>query len=410
MMSNIQVLIELETPNTGATLHAVEPAEVVRRIVDRYSLVAADAQKQIAWWSEPTEFGIVYSDSSAIEHIITNLVDNTVRYAEGYVEIGLTRDETHFYIRVWDDGPGIASRYLPYLFDRGLDARGSPPRGAHQFRPGPLHRLHFSQALRRRPGRGQRRRPRPRPSHRLYPHLAPQRRGPTQQRRRAAGAGGMKAPNHPTGPGRQRPRPAKAANPTPAAAPAHVPALLLALLVLALGLATACVRPLPRPDTAQPANPAETAAPATPSRPMAQAQPTATPTVAPTAAPIPTSTPTATPAPTVTPTVAPTPPPTATPPATPTATPTPTVTPTAAPTPTPPPTITPTPENQPLLEILTPLDRSVVRQDSVNIQGVTEIGGSVSVRGQVVAAGQGGRFQAYRPRLSRRQQHRRYRY
>ena len=53
MMSNIQVLIELETPNTGATLHAVEPAEVVRRIVDRYSLVAADAQKQITWWSEP---------------------------------------------------------------------------------------------------------------------------------------------------------------------------------------------------------------------------------------------------------------------------------------------------------------------------------------------------------------------
>ncbi len=119
MMSNIQVLIELETPNTGATLHAVEPAEVVRRIVDRYSLVAADAQKQITWWSEPTEFGIVYCDSSAIEHIVTNLVDNTVRYAEGHVEIGLTRDEANFHISVGDDGPGIAARYLPYLFDRG---------------------------------------------------------------------------------------------------------------------------------------------------------------------------------------------------------------------------------------------------------------------------------------------------
>ena len=119
MMSNIQVLIELETPNTGEHLHAVEPAEVVRRIVDRYSLVAGDANKQIVWWSEPTEFGIVYCDSSAVEHIVTNLVDNTVRYAESFAEIGLTRDEQNFYIRVWDDGPGIASRYLPYLFDRG---------------------------------------------------------------------------------------------------------------------------------------------------------------------------------------------------------------------------------------------------------------------------------------------------
>ncbi len=119
MMSNMQVLIELETPNTGENLHAVEPAEVVRRIVDRYSLVVADANKHIVWWSEPTDFGIVYSDSSAIEHIVTNLVDNTVRYAESFAEIGLTRDDANFYIRVWDDGPGIAARYLPYLFDRG---------------------------------------------------------------------------------------------------------------------------------------------------------------------------------------------------------------------------------------------------------------------------------------------------
>ncbi len=119
MMSNIQVLIELETPNTGESLHAVEPAEVVRRIIDRYSLVAADAHKQIVWWSEPADFGIVYCDSSAIEHIVANLVDNTVRYAESAAEISLTRDEENFYIRVWDDGPGIASRYLPYLFDRG---------------------------------------------------------------------------------------------------------------------------------------------------------------------------------------------------------------------------------------------------------------------------------------------------
>ena len=119
MMSNMQVLIELETPITGENLHAVEPVEVVRRIVDRYGLVAADASKQIVWWSEPTDFGIVYSDSSAIEHIVTNLVDNTVRYAESFAEIGLTRDESNFHIRVWDDGPGIAARYLPYLFDRG---------------------------------------------------------------------------------------------------------------------------------------------------------------------------------------------------------------------------------------------------------------------------------------------------
>ncbi len=119
MMSNMQVLIELETPNKGETLHAVEPAEVIRRIVDRYSLMVNDAHKSLIWWTEPTDFGMVYCDGSAIEHIVTNLVDNTIRYAENLTEISLTRDDRNFYIRVWDDGPGIASRYLPYLFDRG---------------------------------------------------------------------------------------------------------------------------------------------------------------------------------------------------------------------------------------------------------------------------------------------------
>ena len=119
MMSNIQVLIQLEAgPATGRD-HAVEPAEVVRKIVERYNAIAGETDKQITWWSEPAEFGIVYSDSSAIEHIVTNLVDNAVRFASAQVEVRLTRNPTHFFVRVWDDGPGIAPQHVQHLFDRG---------------------------------------------------------------------------------------------------------------------------------------------------------------------------------------------------------------------------------------------------------------------------------------------------
>ena len=62
MLSNIQVLVHLEAPDVETGPRAVEPSEVVRRIVDRYSAVAADANKEITWWSEPAEFGIVHSD------------------------------------------------------------------------------------------------------------------------------------------------------------------------------------------------------------------------------------------------------------------------------------------------------------------------------------------------------------
>ena len=119
MMSNIQVLIQLESPDYDEELQPVEPTEVIRRIADLYTAVAAEAGKEITWWSEPSELGLVYANSSAIEHIVTNLVDNAVRYAGTHVEVKLTKNPTHFFVRVWDDGPGIGQQYLQHLFDRG---------------------------------------------------------------------------------------------------------------------------------------------------------------------------------------------------------------------------------------------------------------------------------------------------
>ena len=119
MLSNMQVLVQMEGPSGGLATQPVEASSVVRKIVDRYAGIAADANKEITWWAEPGEFGIVYSDSSIIEHIVTNLVDNAVRFAEAHIEIKLTKNPTHFFIRVWDDGPGIPAQYQRHIFDRG---------------------------------------------------------------------------------------------------------------------------------------------------------------------------------------------------------------------------------------------------------------------------------------------------
>ena len=119
MMSNVQVLVQMEAPTATMDIQPVEPSELIRKIVDRYTFVASAEQKEITWWAEPSEFGIVYCDSSAIEHILTNLVDNAVRFGTQRVEIRLTKNPSSFFIRVWDDGPGIAPHYIRHVFDRG---------------------------------------------------------------------------------------------------------------------------------------------------------------------------------------------------------------------------------------------------------------------------------------------------
>lgn len=119
MVSNVRVLVQLESPSVPEHIDTVEPTAVIQKIIDRYMPVAAESSKEVTWWSEPPEFGIVYSDSSVIEHIVVNLVDNAVRYADSRVEVKLSKNLSHFFIRVWDDGPGIAPPYLPHVFDHG---------------------------------------------------------------------------------------------------------------------------------------------------------------------------------------------------------------------------------------------------------------------------------------------------
>lgn len=119
MVSNIQVLIELENPDSEPEIEATDPARVIRNIVDRYSGIAGDRGAEITWWSEPEEFGVVYADPAALDHVVTNLVDNAVKHVNEHIEIRLTRNPTHFFVRVWDDGAGIPASYLPHVFDRG---------------------------------------------------------------------------------------------------------------------------------------------------------------------------------------------------------------------------------------------------------------------------------------------------
>ena len=304
-------------------------------------------------------------------------MDNTVRYAENLAEIGLTRDDRNFYIRVWDDGPGIASRYLPYLFDRGWTPEVARREERTSSGLGLFIAQYPGQALRRRPDGGKRRRAGPGPPYCFHREAASAQ--PAGQPDGRAG-GMIHKPERPPRP-RQQPvnikqvsrhhladviagRPGNGRRPQ--LRPRHRPA----------GNATA-----PSGDCAHSSRGwagGQPNAGRRRQRPRLNLPPTPLPT--PTSAP----TPTPTPAPTPTPTPAPTP--TFTPPATPT--PALTVTPGPGATTTP----TPNPADLPVLVIESPLDRSIIRDESVTIEGITSIGASVSVRGRAVAAGEEGRF------------------
>jgi signal transduction histidine kinase len=68
---------------------------------------------------------IMSGDRVYLTSMLTNLIENAIKYTSGvgdtvHIETGITHAEQgkKSWIRVEDNGPGIATEHLPYLFDR----------------------------------------------------------------------------------------------------------------------------------------------------------------------------------------------------------------------------------------------------------------------------------------------------
>jgi two-component system phosphate regulon sensor histidine kinase PhoR len=67
----------------------------------------------------PEDASVVYADPDALRQILTNLVDNAIRYApRGMVTVGSRADDGGVEVSVSDDGAGIPGEHLPRIFER----------------------------------------------------------------------------------------------------------------------------------------------------------------------------------------------------------------------------------------------------------------------------------------------------
>ncbi len=70
-------------------------------------------------------------DSGDLHRLMTNLVDNAIRYSpeNGRVCLGVSRRGDHIELHVTDEGPGIAPRHLPHVTERFYRADDSRSKG-----------------------------------------------------------------------------------------------------------------------------------------------------------------------------------------------------------------------------------------------------------------------------------------
>ncbi|TWI98643.1 phospho-acceptor domain-containing protein [Mucilaginibacter frigoritolerans] len=90
--------------------------EIIYAGIEKFTL---DGKNNIEFLN-PSAIKEVLTDSYMIDTIISNLVDNAIKYGGENVKVTITINsfEKGWELTITDDGPGIDQKYLPFIFDK----------------------------------------------------------------------------------------------------------------------------------------------------------------------------------------------------------------------------------------------------------------------------------------------------
>ncbi len=118
MRKLVERLMLLESWHSTDPHPSCEPTDVgqfVMSVVD--PIAAACPQDDIRVCVTPNATACI--DTAELEHAVTNIVANAIKYAPGgQIIVDVTTDEKWVYIAIADRGPGIPPETLPHVFER----------------------------------------------------------------------------------------------------------------------------------------------------------------------------------------------------------------------------------------------------------------------------------------------------
>jgi two-component system phosphate regulon sensor histidine kinase PhoR len=117
----VEDLLDLSRIESRQFRFELQPVRVQEPVGHALSLLRERAgQRHVQLVSEVSPETLVRADARALEQVLTNLLDNAVKYGRegGRVVVRAQQDGAQLRVSVQDDGPGIEARHLPRLFER----------------------------------------------------------------------------------------------------------------------------------------------------------------------------------------------------------------------------------------------------------------------------------------------------
>ena len=128
----IDDLLDVSRMSSGQLRLALHASRLIDTVKNAIEVVqpSADARQITILAQLGNDVGVVRADSSRMQQIIWNLLNNAVKFtpAGGRIVVSVARYDTEVEMRVTDSGIGIQKEFLPYVFDRFRQAEVSTTR------------------------------------------------------------------------------------------------------------------------------------------------------------------------------------------------------------------------------------------------------------------------------------------